>query len=1441
MEEERRELIHCSSVKEIKEALAAKRDNKRHFNAIRFYCGEIWRLEALDASKGVWRHRGGSDWCAQLVHFKFTLVRRTGLDRALDVGDAPGDGSSSAAAAAAAHIDILKAALVPQLDIRFIHIAARVACRLGIPSDRMQRVAEGIAPPQQGQDIRQIEVQRFAKLLTMTEEFKVLKELRFEWRGKDILTPPQELELAFAQLDCLTELRLHRVGNPETLLSQLLRKAGNNLKHLVLEMNRMTVEGFGKLSRDLASQECKVEILVIFDKDIGKEGWEQAFQNGIFNKLVALVAWFPEGAGEALFKALTSPSCSLQRLDLSWESDAGVLPWVCKALQEGTRLSVLGCRSEDLSNATGLGEALSSAKCGLEELIVTLYPGDGGGWLGRALQNPNGKLIKLHLYVLDRLNEGGGMVCDSSLWSALSSPHCKLRHLVISGRSRTELPLEIAKGIEKSQLEHLGIRECKITNGELFWKAITSCKSLKALSCNSELPWRCLLGSSIEDLEIRQEEIEKLEELCQLLGDPKCKVRRFRALLLRSDAQKRQILAALEENYQSLVEELDIGNDSEASEAFKQRCSGLLERNAIFQQSAFKDFDNPSTAKLFLCGASRVGKTTIKKNLCRRVSWFPSCLQRHASTAGIELQPLVYATTKQKLLICDLAGQEEFHAFHQYFLRGSEKDLFLIVCKVEDDNCDVFKQNLVYWLRFIASHQSASPKRKPRVLIALNFFTRKCSYDPKKVVSAIISDKDKGYGQVLEFGTDPCFKVVATQVKDLRGIKTMLGSCLHELLSSQQQIPWECLEAKRKLVQGASQKKVIPLDKVDEILLPNSSFKSEEAWKNVIKFVLQFLHDCGDAIYFGLGHEEGDIVSQFVILDVQWFMRDVVQLFIPTGKISKFKSQMETHQVEHRLQEQCGNQDKIVEYILGVLHEMGLILPWDETWDGNWHNLPKKLKMPTLLQEEYSPPEYLSLPSVPIDTQKNHNYWGRRFECKDKDLKLFPASIFTKIQVKLHKLSKKGFRPGNGWVALKENLIETIVRVGGDTGNWKDRQWVDVIIYYPKEVENAPRPDLEKEAEGWMEKIRNCIIGVCMEDCPSLEIEENVMRRGYVWRRILNKGDKLELWASVICPLKEVKCEAKERGLEYSHTWNYSHEVEDWDVNNDLKVSDENALAKLLMPNEQKHELVNKFVELHELLKDYDEVGEVTIPKASSDVVKFPNIEDPKLDAILIYIKKMFDKMENRFDKLDTKLNDIEVSVNELKNGIKFIMDKVNAIHTTCFQVLLKLETDCPKYPYILDENNRWKNYSKILGTHGRLHYLCEWPEGTSKGHQVKSSEGVELNIPPNWLEKFAPVLKYTLILLFIGAKVGGHFAGIGEIVNAIVDEIKGSLISFLDSCLLKSKLTTNPKAEDVQEIFKLVTTKFGKEEKEETIMEKYFVLHPIILEGKQIWVCKDH
>ncbi|EFJ19032.1 ROCO family protein [Selaginella moellendorffii] len=1157
MEEERRVWIRCDSVKEIKEALAAKRGNKRHFNAIQFNCGElVWRLEALDASKGEFVDEvsatvegfGGTEedligvlnWC---------ISNPPRLDRALDVGDAPGDGSSSAAAAAAAHIDILKAALVPQLDIRFIHFAARVACRLGIPSDRMQRVAEGIAPPQQGQDIWQIEVQRFAKLLTMTQEFKVLKGLRFDWRGKDILTPPQELELAFAQLDCLTELWLYRVGNPETLLSQLLRKPGNNLKRLQLLGNRMTVEGFGKLSRDLASQECRVEELVIEDNHIGKEGWEQAFQSGICIKLVKLVATFREEA-------------------------------------------------------------------------------------------------------------------------------------------------------------------------------------------------------------------------------------------------------------------------------------------ASFQQSAFKDFDNPSTANVFLFGASRVGKTTIKKNLCRRVSWFPSCLQKHASTAGIELQPLVYATTKQKLLICDLAGQEEFHAFHQYFLRGSEKDLFLIVCKVEDGNCEVFKQNLVYWLRFIASHQSASPKRKPRVLIALNFFTPEPDFDPKEVVSAIISDK--GYRQVLEFGNDFCFEVVATQVKDLRGIKTMLGSCLEELLSAQQKIPRECLKAKRKLVQDPSHKKVIPLEKVGKILLPHRSSK------NVLKFILQFLHDSGDAIYFGLGHEEDDIVSQFAILDVQWFIKDVVQLFIHT-ETSKLQSKMDTHIVKHQLKQQCGNEDKIVEYILGVLHEMGVILPWDDKWDGNWHNLPKELIMPTLLQEEYSPPEDLLSPSVPIDTQKNHNYWGRRFECKDKDLKLFPASIFTKIQVKLHKLSKKGFRLGNGWVALKKNLIEIIVRVGGDTNNWKDRQWVDVIIYYPKEVENAPRPDLEKEAEGWMEKIRNCIIGVCMEDCPSLEIEENVMRRGYVWRRILNNVGKPKSWDAVIYPLKKVKYEARERGLEYSHTWNYSHEVESWDVINDLKVSDENALAKLLMPNEQKYEVVNKFVELHELLKDYEEVGEVTIPKASSNVVEFPNIEDPKLDAILRYIKKMFDKMENRFDKLDTKLNDIEVSVNELKNGLKSIIDKVNAIHTTCFRVLLKLETDCPKYPYILDENNMWKNYSKILGTHGRLHYLCEWPEGTSKGHQVKSSIGVELDLPPNWLKKFALVLKHTLILLFIGAKVGGHFAGVGPIVNAIVDETKGRLISFLDSCLLKSKLTTNPKAEDVQEIFKLVTTKFGKKEKQETIMEKYFALHPIILEGKQIWVCKDH
>ncbi|KAJ7516750.1 hypothetical protein O6H91_22G069200 [Diphasiastrum complanatum] len=140
---------------------------------------------------------------------------------------------------------------------------------------------------------------------------------------------------------------------------------------------------------------------------------------------------------------------------------------------------------------------------------------------------------------------------------------------------------------------------------------------------------------------------------------------------------------------------------------------------------------SPKAARVFLCGEPYAGKTTLRRksmmystshptmklagscvNLISRMPFMERLL--HGSelrTRGVEVNFLVVGNTHMTLW--DLAGQKEFHAFHDLVVPnlsgGGSSSLFLLVCNPFDNSMNVkpnedIKNELQYWLQFIASN-----------------------------------------------------------------------------------------------------------------------------------------------------------------------------------------------------------------------------------------------------------------------------------------------------------------------------------------------------------------------------------------------------------------------------------------------------------------------------------------------------------------------------------------------------------------------------------------------------------------------------------------------------------------------------------------------------------------------------------------------------------------
>jgi hypothetical protein len=263
-------------------------------------------------------------------------------------------------------------------------------------------------------------------------------------------------------------------------------------------------------------------------------------------------------------------------------------------------------------------------------------------------------------------------------------------------------------------------------------------------------------------------------------------------------------------------------------------------------------------------------------------------------TRGIEVHGMSFDDIM--VTIWDMAGHDDYHSFHDLVIpnltgNSGSSCSFLLVCNPLQHgtfglkSVKVIGDELLYWLRFIASNSRISTAYKPHVIIVLTNLDM-VGPDYESVTLPRIKDKVEWLRNLFQDILEIDLQVIAINALSIDSINILLQTMKAHLKSLLERLPPVFEACSRMQVLIANWNREHPnqplvlwnkfskmCDNVDE-LKPHEGLEREvvERKKEVVAISL---HDSGHLMY----NEELD----FVVLNPHWFCHDII------GRVLKCK------------------------------------------------------------------------------------------------------------------------------------------------------------------------------------------------------------------------------------------------------------------------------------------------------------------------------------------------------------------------------------------------------------------------------------------------------------------------------------------------------------------------------------------------------------------------
>lgn len=255
-------------------------------------------------------------------------------------------------------------------------------------------------------------------------------------------------------------------------------------------------------------------------------------------------------------------------------------------------------------------------------------------------------------------------------------------------------------------------------------------------------------------------------------------------------------------------------------------------------------------SKLLILGEGGFGKTSLVKKLLKSDAPLPP---KEGTTRGIDIQRLDFKTTDghdYRLNIWDFAGQEIYHATHQFFL--TRRSVYVLLDNTRNSDTTLHDATFNYWLQVIELLGGESPV----------FIFQNEEADRSKKLD--LSGMKGRFEQIKE-----CYAGNLAHAGSADAVKKAIQFAAENSVATREELPARWVDIRREIESLAEREPYISLDRYFEIYGSHLEFDRQKAL-----FLSQYLHDLGVFLHF----QEEPLLKKTVILQNLWATEAVFKI-----------------------------------------------------------------------------------------------------------------------------------------------------------------------------------------------------------------------------------------------------------------------------------------------------------------------------------------------------------------------------------------------------------------------------------------------------------------------------------------------------------------------------------------------------------------------------------
>ncbi|CAK9198142.1 unnamed protein product [Sphagnum troendelagicum] len=869
------------------------------------------------------------------------------------------------------------------------------------------------------------------------------------------------------------------------------------------------------------------------------------------------------------------------------------------------------------------------------------------------------------------------------------------------------------------------------------------------------------------------------------------------------------------------LKKIDFSNTPLERDGHVAQVNAQLASNARDYMAAVRGLPRTQAkfARVFLCGDAYAGKTTLRRSMVRSLVkglkakvitpllelielnkplglCFNDPNEWAKRTRGIQIKVLL-DHDDQKISIWDLAGQEEYHAFHDTMIPNLNIQgnvcVFLLVCNPfkkgfkEQKDLEMIKDELCYWLRFISSNTTRSSISPPQVMVVMTHGDK--NFTHKSLIEDHLRNLKAKFAAFINISYT-CFWINAHSSREARNVATEVTNICGDILKKMAHVYEACMNVQHGLCewnkhhpnQPIVTKETFEKEIIDKEEPNLRQLVGQQEFEKPHIAVAMFLHDAGEMIYF----KDKD----FVVVNPSWFCHEVMGHLIKLrGHVEKV-NMMATFQdgwgsireIEHLLDlslkdivhSQVGNTINISKYLVHLMVKMDLAYEIELQVPDHGQ---KCIFVPTALKfhEDVAKGERRLGWRFTFPNDAELIYIGRRLQCKNQELTTLTPGVFPQIQVILHKHFKN--LPIMARCENEKNLIkisldrlEIFVELSGD--QMASFLFIDILVKSCKSTFQT----IELINDHVLSKIEQVCSSV--QGCQGISLVHGVLRPKAVENLLLCKHRKdqallmedlkQELWGANLDPKYEHPWPQVQGVLEGGH--DYLGESMGGSAISLLGEKDINDIWQ-----RRQNELMELEVRFNAPLATKDEDHED--PQGSRSGVTMGCKNSIPKNVQLLSTGSFRQLLVDKIDELPQAIHD-KIDP-ELQSLLKIWMDKTSSMEKNLHDMLamnfdniinLPLELQRRQVPcnvYFTTTGAKLQRKLVVKMLPGietfNLHLLCEHVEGI---HVVDEQHGCEVTMLSARAQQIVPYLVIGLNIFSLLLKVGAHIvAGIGDMV----------------------------------------------------------------------------